>query len=89
MLAAQSIHTDYQEIKILESVAMLRVGTIAQSMLVKLEYNLVAYCHPGARVLVVGSLISQWQPLVATIECNVSMALRAHSIMVITKDHSN
>lgn len=90
VLAAESVHTDYQEIKILESVSMLRVGNIPRSMLVKLEHDLVDCCHPGDEVLVVGSLISQWQPVAANIECNVSMALRAHSITVVnTEDHSN
>jgi DNA helicase MCM9 len=79
-----SVHTDYQEIKIQEQAAKLSVGHIPRSLLIKLEHDLVDVCHPGDEIVVVGSLLSQWQQNAqAGLECQVGMALKAHSIRVI------
>lgn len=83
----QSVHTDYQEIKIQEQAAKLSVGHIPRSLLIKLEHDLVDMCHPGDEIVVVGSLLSQWQQnALPGLECQVGMALKAHSVRVIQEN---
>jgi DNA helicase MCM9 len=43
----ESVHTDYQEIKIQEQASKLSVGNIPRSLLIKLQHDLVDTCHPG------------------------------------------
>jgi len=84
-----SVHTDYQEIKIQEAASRLGIGTIPRSVLIKLQHDLVDTCQPGDDIVVVGSLISQWQPVTGNLDCKVSMSLRAHSIRIVnSEDHS-
>lgn len=85
-----SVHTDYQEIKIQEAASRIGIGHIPRSLLVKLQHDLVDTCQPGDEVVIVGSLLAQWQqsPL-PDVECNVSMALRAHSIRVVQEKGSS
>ncbi|KAL3918499.1 MAG: hypothetical protein SGILL_004207 [Bacillariaceae sp.] len=84
---SQSVHTDYQEIKIQEQAAKLSVGHIPRSLLIKLEHDLVDMCHPGDEIVVVGSLLSQWQQsAVPGLECQVGMALKAHSVRVVQEN---
>lgn len=85
-IPGESKFTDYQEVKIQESVSGLKVGSIPRSLLIKLEYDLVDKCQPGDDVLVVGTLIAQWQSVRDELDCEVGMALRAHSIRVINSD---
>lgn len=78
-----SIHTDYQEIKIQEAAGNGQTN-VPRSLLVKLQHDLVDQCHPGDEVVVVGTLIAQWEDsLLPDVECNVSMALSAFSIRVV------
>jgi DNA helicase MCM9 len=85
-----SVHTDYQEIKIQEAASRIGIGHIPRSLLVKLQHDLVDTCQPGDEVVIVGSLLAQWQqsPL-PDVECNVCMALRAHSIRVVQEKGSS
>jgi len=80
-----SIHTDFQEIKIQEAASRLSVGHIPRSLLIKLQHDLAQdKCQPGDEVVLVGSLLAQWQSSVAPdADCNVGMALKAHSIRVL------
>ena len=86
-----SVHTDYQEIKIQEAASSLGIGHIPRSLLVKLQHDLVDQCQPGDEVVVVGSLIPQWQQprLVPDMECHVGMALSAHSVVVVAEKGSS
>ncbi|VEU38858.1 unnamed protein product [Pseudo-nitzschia multistriata] len=78
-----SVHTDYQEIKIQESASKLGVGSIPRSLLIKLQHDLVDSCQPGDEVVVVGILLAQWQQAAQPgLECQVGMALKAHSVRV-------
>ena len=95
-----SVHTDYQEIKIQESSPSTgsKVGHIPRSLLVKLQHDLVDLCQPGEKVVIVGSLLAQWQSdLVVntkTVEKNtrdaaepdIGLALLAHSILVLSDE---
>lgn len=79
-----SVHTDYQEIKIQEAASSIGVGRIPRSLLIKLQHDLVDQCQPGDEVILVGSLLAQWHSSVMVdVECNVGMALKAHSIRVV------
>ena len=85
--AVGSVHTDYQEIKIQEAASRIGVGRIPQSLLIKLQHDLVDKCQPGDQVVLVGSLLAQWHSsVVPQVECNVGMALKAHSIRVLLQD---
>lgn len=78
-----SVHTDYQEIKIQEAVSKMGVGSMPRSLLIKLQHDLVDDCRPGDEVVVVGILLAQWQNTPQPgIECNLGMALKAHSVRV-------
>lgn len=78
--------TDYQEVKIQESTSGLKVGALPRSLLIKCENDLVDKCMPGDDVLVVGTLIPQWQTVREDLECEICMALKANSIRVINSD---
>ncbi|OEU15123.1 MCM-domain-containing protein, partial [Fragilariopsis cylindrus CCMP1102] len=74
---------DYQEIKIQEAASKIGVGSMPRSLLIKLQHDLVDTCQPGDEVVVVGILLAQWQQSAQPgIECNVGMALKAHSARV-------
>ena len=83
-----TVHTDYQEIKIQETAC--GVGNIPRSLLIKLQHDLVDKCHPGDEIVVVGLLLAQWQQGAQPgLECNVGMALKAHSVRVIQENGSS
>jgi DNA helicase MCM9 len=86
-----SVHTDYQEIKIQEAASKIGIGSIPRSLLIKLQHDLVDRCQPGDEVTVVGSLLAQWQQpsIQPGIECNVGIALEAHSIQVVQENGSS
>lgn len=66
------------------------VGHIPRSLMVKLQHDLVDSCQPGDEVQLVGSLLAQWQQSAQSgIECNVGMALDAHSIRVVQENGSS
>lgn len=78
-----SVHTDYQEIKIQEAASKIGVGNMPRSLLIKLQHDLVDSCQPGDEVVVVGILLAQWQQNAQPgLECQVGMALKAHSVRV-------
>ncbi|KAG7365278.1 MCM family protein [Nitzschia inconspicua] len=83
----ESVHTDYQEIKIQEQAAKLSVGNIPRSLMIKLQHDLVDTCHPGDEIVVVGNLLAQWQQsAIPGLECQVGMALKAHSVRVVQEN---
>jgi len=84
-----SLHTDYQELKIQESATKVGVGSIPRSLLVKMEDDLVDTCKPGDDVVIVGSLMPQWQPVSANIQVDIGVALRAHSIRVLNAENDD
>lgn len=77
-----SVHTDYQEIKLQESASDEK---LPRSLLVKLHHDLVDTCQPGDDVVIVGSLLAQWQSVFPEEECSVGLALSAHSVRVIAE----
>lgn len=78
-----SVHTDYQEIKIQEAASKIGVGNMPRSLLIKLQHDLVDKCQPGDEVVLVGILLAQWQQSAQPgLECQVGMALKAHSVRV-------
>ncbi len=84
-----SVHTDYQEIKIQEAASKIGVGSMPRSLLIKLQHDLVDKCQPGDEVVVVGILLAQWQQSAQPgLECQVGMALKAHSVRVTQENAS-
>jgi DNA replicative helicase MCM subunit Mcm2 (Cdc46/Mcm family) len=77
--------SDYQEIKVQESVSQKngRTGAIPRALLIKLQHDLVDSCQPGDDVVVVGTLMSHWQHLVNMGDINIGMAIHAHSVRVV------
>lgn len=58
--------------------------------MIKLQHDLVDRCQPGDEVVVVGSLLAQWnQSAQPGVECNVGMALNAHSVRVVQENGSS
>lgn len=86
-----SVHTDYQEVKIQEGASKVGIGSIPRSLLIKLQHDLVDRCQPGDEVVVVGSLLAQWQQpnTFPGVECSVGMAIEAHSIQVVQENGSS
>ncbi len=85
-----SVHTDYQEIKIQEAASKIGVGSMPRSLLIKLQHDLVDKCQPGDEVVVVGILLAQWQNSAQPgLECQVGMALKAHSVRVTQENGSS
>jgi len=82
-----SIHTDYQEIKIQEAASSLEIGHIPRSLFIKLQHDLVDSCQPGDVVVVVGSLLAQWQTTtpIPDVECSVGVAMSAHSVRIVSE----
>lgn len=78
-----AVHTDYQEIKISAD-----NNQMPGSLLIKLQHDLVDQCQPGDEVAVVGILLAQWHQsyLLEDMDCNVSMAMTAHSVRVIAEN---
>mmetsp|Transcript_18509 Transcript_18509/g.50547 ORF Transcript_18509/g.50547 Transcript_18509/m.50547 type:complete len:896 (+) Transcript_18509:5909-8596(+) len=99
---SESVHTDYQEIKIQESSSSngKKTGHIPRSLLVKLQHDLVDRCQPGDQVVVVGSLLAQWHSDLAvttksasknhldSAEPDIGLALLAHSLIVVSDERS-
>lgn len=90
----ESIHTDYQEIKLQETSHGAGSASIPRSLLVKVQHDLVDSCQPGDQVVVVGSLLAQWPAmssnmLVPDAECPVDMAMMAHSVRVVDDERNN
>lgn len=88
-----SVHTDYQELKIQDaaSSSIGGAGHIPRSLLIKCCHDLVDRAQPGDEVVVVGILLSQWQQshVAEGQECQVGMALSAHSVRVIAEKGSS
>jgi DNA helicase MCM9 len=87
LIQDETTRSDYQEIKVQESVVRnnshSRTGVIPRALLIKLQNDLVDQCMPGDDVVVVGTLISHWQHLQPMAEIDINMAMHAHSIRVV------
>lgn len=83
--------SDYQEIRVQESIAFNSSkknqrmgGVIPKALLIKLQHDLVDKCQPGDDVVVVGTLMSHWEPLSIQSEVSIGMVMLAHSIRVVS-----
>lgn len=91
-LPQDSCRSDYQEIKVQESLSNMSSGgmgssssgasTIPRTLLIKLTHDLVDQCQPGDDVVVVGTLNSHWQNVVHMADISIGMSMHAHSIRV-------
>ena len=78
----QNTYSDYQEIKIQESVAKLGIGMIPKSLCLILQHDLVDNCKPGDDVTVVGKIMARWEPVAPFLKPDMQMCLRADSVHV-------
>ena len=86
---SNNVTTDYQEVKIQESVTRLGVGSIPRSLTLILEHDLVNLLNPGDEVKVVGKLIARWAPVVEEVRANVKMALCVNSVKIENAEDEN
>ncbi|RHY87974.1 hypothetical protein DYB35_007838 [Aphanomyces astaci] len=72
---------DYQTIKLQEQVSKLGVGSIPRSIMVILEgCALVDSVKAGDDVVVVGTLIKCWKPVIKDVRCDLETVIQASSI---------
>ncbi|ETV73427.1 hypothetical protein, variant 2 [Aphanomyces astaci] len=71
---------DYQTIKLQEQVSKLGVGSIPRSIMVILEGALVDSVKAGDDVVVVGTLIKCWKPVIKDVRCDLETVIQASSI---------
>jgi len=79
---SQHTYSDYQEIKIQESVTKLGIGMIPRSLCLILQHDLVDQCKPGDDVTVVGKIMARWDPVTPFLKPEMQMCLRADSVRV-------
>jgi DNA helicase MCM9 len=74
---------DYQEIKIQDHVERLGLGSVPRSIIVILQADLVDRFNPGDDVVVVGTIVRRWRPVVRGVRCTVDIALEANSVVAV------
>lgn len=79
---------DFQEIRLYDKVEHLSLGFVPRSIVVFLEGDLVNKVNPGDDVMVVGSVLRQWQPLFKQQRCGLDIVLRANNIYPLYADDS-
>ncbi|XP_050441975.1 DNA helicase MCM9-like [Adelges cooleyi] len=79
---------DYQEIKIQEQIGKVGLGAMPRSMWVSLEDDLVDNCKPGDDVIICGTVIRRWHPLVANSFIDIELCLRANHLIVCNDQQS-
>ena len=77
------ICVDYQEIKIQDHIERLGLGSVPRSIVVILQADLVDRFNPGDDVVVVGTMIRRWRPVVRGVRCSVEIAIEANSVVAV------
>lgn len=72
---------DYQEIKVQDHVERLGLGSVPRSIVVLLKADLVDRFNPGDDVVVVGTIVRRWRPVVRGMRCTVTLAVEANSVV--------
>lgn len=74
---------DYQEIKVQDHIERLGLGSVPRSIVVILQADLVDKFNPGDDVVVVGTIVRRWRPVVRGVRCAVDIALEANSVVAV------
>jgi DNA helicase MCM9 len=78
---------DYQEIRVQDKIEHLQFGAIPRTIIVTVEADLVDQHRPGDDVIIVGTIIRQWKPVLRSARISIELAIRAHSIRAMA--HAN
>ena len=76
----QRVCVDYQEIKVQDQMERIAFGSMPRSIAVILQCDLADKVNAGDDVVVVGTLINQWQPVKSGRRLEVDIAVSAISI---------
>lgn len=87
-IEGSKVCVDYQEIKIQDRIEKLSFGSIPRSVVVILEADLVDRYNAGDDVIIIGTLLRQWRPVVKGSRCIVEIAIRANSIQSINSNEN-
>jgi len=71
---------DYQEIKVQDQVERLGLGCVPRSIMVVLEADLVDKHNAGEDVIIVGTVLRQWRPVILGSRIVIDIAIKANSI---------
>jgi DNA helicase MCM9 len=74
---------DYQEIKVQDNIELLGLGSVPRSVVVILQADLVDKFNPGDDVVIVGTIVRRWRPVVRGVRCTVDVALEANSVLAV------
>ena len=75
-----SVCVDYQEIKIQDQMERMNLGCAPRSFILVMEADLVDANNAGEDVVVVGTIIRRWRPVIRGTRCIVDLAVRVNSI---------
>ena len=79
-IEGSSVCVDYQEIKIQDQMERMALGCSPRSMILVMEADLVDSNNAGDDVVVVGTIIRRWRPVIRGTRCIVDLAVRVNSI---------
>ena len=74
---------DYQEIKVQDHIERLGLGSVPRSIVVILQADLVDRYNPGDDVVIVGTIVRRWRPVMRGVRCTLDIALEANSIVAL------
>jgi DNA helicase MCM9 len=74
---------DYQEIKVQDHIERLGLGSVPRSIVVILQADLVDKFNPGDDVVIVGTIVRRWRPVVRGVRCTVDVAIEANSVLAV------
>lgn len=75
-----NVCVDYQEIKIQDQMERMNLGCAPRSFILVMEADLVDSNNAGEDVVVVGTIIRRWRPVIRGTRCIVDLAVRVNSI---------
>ena len=81
--------SDFQELKIQETVSNLAFGTIPRSMQAVLQYDLVDSCKAGEDVQVSGFVRRRWAPPRPDAQCDIDLVIEVHYVEVFNEQKSS
>jgi DNA helicase MCM9 len=72
---------DYQEIKVQDPIERLPLGSVPRSIVVILQADLVDKYNAGDDIVIVGTIVRRWRPVVRGVRCMVDVAINANSVV--------
>ena len=75
-----NVCVDYQEIKIQDQMERMNLGCAPRSFILVMEADLVDSNNAGEDVVIVGTIIRRWRPVIRGTRCIVDLAIKVNSI---------